>query len=1052
MSEETGGASRLLRWARTRTIAPLLAIGIIGSFGGLLGAAGTVADLAPLRGNVHRLAIPRFDAGEAPATLQLKGLDIVFAKTAAQERALEEFLASQQDPKSPQYHQWLTPAQYGRRFGASDATLAQVTNWLKSNGLQVGAIPPGRGHLPFFGSKTAVEAALHTQVHLFNLPDSRHYANVSDPLLPAELKPFVAAIRGLNDFHPRPGVRPSEAAPRGALPTVHGAGPTAVVPDTFYSGTGQYPGYVGPTDFAIMYNAQSVYQAGITGAGVTVAIAAQSDLDPSVLTQFWTGFGVSGPSFGLPAQHFSSMTVPTQEGGVDPGRTQDGNEDEAYLDTEIVGALAPGATLLLVRDQDAGLAAQYVIDQNLAAILNLSFSQCESDEAASNSTVNSMYQQAAGQGITITVSSDDAGVAGCTAEADLGKQGDVSSGGFAVNALASTPYDLAVGGTDFDPNTEQHYWNGSNQAGTLASAISHIPEIVWNDSCADPVFATFYGGTDVITFCNTAELPTTSGGRVSNPFIEISGSGSGLSSCTTTHNNGACAGGYPQPSWQSGVYGIGNYGARAVPDVSMIATRWLMCSYDTTPCDPTQAPTFPPAATGTIKVLQGTSAAAPSVAAIIALVDQTQISSAAPDGRQGLVNPVFYALAASEFGPAAPCDASQGAISTPSCVFYDVTSGSSAQPCSAASYTKNAAGTMPASTCVYNSGDANGVMEIGGSQSYVAEAGFDLASGLGSINVAALIDSFQPSSAPTGLAVAVSGTTATLTWSADANATIGYDIYQGTAPGTVSAAPVQQDVSGTSATVTGLQLGQSYLFSIAAVSSSGVSARSAPVEATLAPAAPTGLTFTGSSTGSVTLAWTASSGATSYNIFDATTSGAEGATPVVTGVSGTTGTVGSLIAGKQYFFTVAAVNAGGSSAPSAQAAGTVVPAAPTGLTATAGNGSVSLSWTAVSGAASYNVYMGSKSGAEGAQPQTTATTPSATVSGLSNGLPYYFTVAAVDAGGASSPSNQASATPVAPKSGGGGAMDWATLAALIALISFRKIPFSRPRAAPRRCR
>ena len=884
MSENKKGASRQLRRARARIIAPLLAIAAIGSLGGL--GAGAAADLAPLVGNVHRFANPRFDVGEAPVSLHLQGLDMVFAKTPAQDRALQAFLAAQQDPKSSQYHKWLTPTEYGQRFGASEATLAAAANWLKSSGLEVGTIPPGRGHLPFFGSKTAVEAALHTHVHLFGLPDARHYANVSDPLLPAELKPFVAAIRGLNDFHPRPGVRLSRGAAFGVLPTVGRASRAGVAPDTFYSGTDQFPGYVGPTDFAIMYNVQSVYQAGITGAGVTVAIAAQSDVDPGVLSEFWTGFGVSGPSFGLPAQSFTSMPVPISDGGSDPGLTNDGNEDEAYLDTEIVGALAPGAKLLLVRDHDAGLAAQYIIDQNLAAILNLSFSQCESEEAGSNSTISSMYQQAAGQGITVVVSTDDAGVSGCTAEADLFKQGDVNSNGFAVNGLASTPYDLAVGGTDFDdPNTEQQYWNGFNQTGTLASATSHIPEIVWNDSCANPVFATFYSGQDPITFCNTAQLQTTSGSKVSNPFIEIAGTGSGLSGCTTTNgSSGPCTGGYPQPSWQAGVFGIGNFGARALPDVSMIATRWLMCSYDTTPCDPTKAPTFPPAATGTIKVLDGTSAAAPSVAAIIALVDQTQISSTMTDGRQGLVNPALYALAAPEFGPNTACSASQGAITYPGCVFYDVTSGSSAQPCSVASYatSQNAPelASFPASTCGTESGDATGIMEIGGVESYVAAGGFDIASGLGSINVAALISSFEPSAAPTGLAVTVSGTTATLMWSADANATLGYDIYQGPASGTVSATPVQQNLTGTSATVTGLKFGQSYLFAIAAVSSStGVSPRSAPVEATVVPAAPIGVTVTGSSTGSITLVWTASTGASSYNLFEGTASGGEGTTP-----------------------------------------------------------------------------------------------------------------------------------------------------------------------------
>jgi subtilase family serine protease len=1012
------------------------------------GAPITSADLVPLPGNVHRFARPQFDAGEAPSTLRPNGLDIVFTKTPEQERALQQLLAAQQDRKSPQYHKWLTPTQYGRRFGVSDATLAAVTNWLKSNGFSVGQLPAGRGHLPFVGSKAQVEDALHTRIHLFALAGSQHYANVSAPLLPASLTTVVSAIRGLNDFHPRPGVHPPKASPRGSLPLVGNTSARSfALPATYYPGSDQYPGYVGPTDFAIMYNLQPVYSQGFTGAGVSIAIAAQSDVDPSVLTTFWSAFGVSGPSFGLPAQQFTAMHVPANLGGSDPGLTHDGNEDEAYLDTEILGALAPGAQLILVSDQDAGIAAQYAIDANLAAILNISFGACEGAEgSAANAAIASMYEQAVVEGITITVSSDDSGVVGCIDPSNLGVANNVNSNGFAVNGLASTPYNLAVGGTDFDvlsSATASLYWTTTNQAGTLASTLSHIPEMVWNNSCANPVFASAYGTGDAIAFCNATTI-----GSQSNPFIDISGSGSGISSCTTTNGNGDCAGGYAQPSWQQGVPGIPStpgFGGRAVPDVSMIATLWLMCSYDTTPCDPTQAPTFPPDATGTVKVLEGTSAAAPSVAAIVALIDQTQISSSLPDGRQGLLNPTLYSLAASEYGSpvtAAACDASQGAISNAACVFYDVTAGSSAQPCKVSSYNSNsttAPGSLPASTCGTESGDKTGIMEINGAQSYAAGTGFDIASGLGSINASALLASFVSNPAPSGLTVSVSGQTATLTWTADGGAA-SYDVYQGTAPGPVSSSPVQATVTGTSTTVAGLQFGQEYVFAIAAVASDGaISARSNSVDVTTVPAAPVGVTVAapGTTAGALNLSWTASTGATSYSIFEGTTSGGEGATAAVTGLVGTSASLTGLTPGKQYFFTVVAVDAGGSSAASAEAGGTTIASPPTGVAASAGNGSVSLSWTGSAGAASYNVYEGTTSSGEGTTAvQSGVVGTSVTVSGLTNGKRYYFTVAAVDAGGVSAPSGEASATPAAPKSGGG-AMDWLALVGLVALLGVR---------------
>ena len=1004
------------------------------------GATTPNSELVPLSGNVHQFARTQLDAGEAPSTLRPTGLDIVFTKTPEQQGALQQLLIAQQDPKSAQYHKWLTPAQYGQRFGASDATLAAVTNWLKSSGLTVGQLPPGRGHLPFFGSKTQIESALHTQIHLFAAAGEQHYANVSAPLIPASLTSAITAIRGLNDFHPRPGVHASKASRRGTLPRV-GSSSTLAAPATYYAGSDQYPGYVGPTDFAILYNLQPAYSQGFTGAGVTIAIVAQSDIDPSVLTTFWTAFGVSGSNFGLPAQQFTSLLVPAGAGGSDPGETNDGNEDEAYLDTEILGGLAPGAQLILVSDADASLAAQYAIDQNLAAILNISFGACESAEGSYNASVASMYQQAVAEGITITVSSDDAGVVGCIAETDLGVTNDVNSNGFAVNGLASTPYNLAVGGTDFNDQSDSTatlalYWSTTNQTGTLASAKSHIPEMVWNDSCANPVYAAYFGYSPIV-FCNTTTL-----NNQSNPFINIIGGGSGVSSCTTTNGNGDCTGGYAQPSWQQGVLGITNFGGRAVPDVSMIATLWLMCSYDTTPCDPTQPPTFQQG-TGTVKVLEGTSAAAPSVAAIVALIDQTQISSSLPDGRQGLLNPTLYSLAAIEYGSTATataCDASQGAITNAACVFYDVTAGSSAQPCKVSGYSTKAAGSLPASTCAGSGSDATGIMEITGVQSYAAGTGFDLASGLGSINASALIASFASVPAPSGLSAAASGQTVTLTWTADTSAA-SYDVYQGSAPGPVSSSAVQADVTGTSATLSGLQFGQEYVFAIAALSSSGViSPRSGSVEVTTVPAAPSGVSVAalGTTTGTLNLAWNASAGATSYNIYEGTASGGEGTTAAESGLTGTAASLASLTPGKQYFFTVVAVDAGGNSAASAEASGTTIASPPTGVAASGGNASVSLSWAASAGATGYDIYQGTTSSGEGTTPvQSGVSGTSVTISGLTNGKMYYFTVAAVDAGGVSSPSAQASATPAAPKSGGGGALDWLAVAGLAALFGAR---------------
>jgi subtilase family serine protease len=861
----------------------------------LLSGAGAAPDLVPLPGHVHALVQPRFDLGEAPDSLAMPGFELVVAKTPAQEQALVALLDAQQDPGSPQYHQWLTPAQYGERFGASHAAIAALSRWLETNGLKVDAVGASRTHLSFHGSKAQVEAAFHTRIHLFDVEGERHFANVSAPLVPAGLAPLIAEIRGLHDFYPQPGVR-SRAT------RAHGVRSTAAshsTPDITYDGGQQ--NWVGPGDFAIMYNLLPLYKQSINGAGVTIAIAAESDINTTISDAYWTGFGLTPPQF-------TSEFAPIN--GTDPGETNNSVETEAFLDVELAGGLAQGASILLVRNSNAFYSAQYVIDQNLAGILSISFSACESELGASNGTTSSLFEQAASEGITVVVAAGDGGVAGCFGT--TATQGEVSTSGFAVNGIASTPYDLAVGGTDFDP-TQSQAWATSNSPGTLANAEGHIPEMVWNDTCANPLFATLFGDTPA-TFCNTATL-----NGQPNPYIEVFGGGSGQSSCLSTIA-GACQGGYPQPAWQKGVYGISGIDARTVPDVAVTASAWVMCSYDTPSCDP---------ATETVDFVAGTSAAAPSVAAIVALLDQTQISAGSPDGRQGLINPLFYKLAAAEFGSTSAsaalssCSATLGVNIGSQCVFYNVVAGSSATPCKVSSYSDT--GSLPASTCTASSGQATGIMEIGGTADYAASAGFNLAAGLGSINATELVAAVLLP-APTGVSASSSAESITLTWTAEPNAS-SFNVFEGTESGQEGATPVLTGVTGTSATVSGLQHGQTYYFTVQAVGSLGDSVVSSEVNATIIPVPPSGLTAT-PGTQQVTLSWTASVGATSYDVYQGTSSGGEAATPVQTAVTGTTFTVSGLTGGTTYYFKVAAVDAGGVSARSAEAYAT--PTSPKG--------------------------------------------------------------------------------------------------------------------------
>ncbi len=948
-----------------------------------------------LPSHIQPLAQPRFDAGAVPGTLPMVELKLVLRRSPAQDAALQKLLAAQQTAGSPQYHQWLTPAQFGARFGASNQDIQTVKAWLQMHSFKVDAVSAGRGVLPFSGTAAQVEAAFQTPIHYFIVDGVRHFANTANPQIPVAFQPLVSGIRGLHDFRAKSGAR-SRLVSMPAVATSAG-------------------NFVVPADYAVIYDFVPLYKGNISGSGVTVAVAAQSDIDPTIPANYWSAFGVSQ------GQKLSSVAAAA---ATDPGRTNDGDETEAYLDVEIVGGLAPNAKIVVVRDKDVETAFDYAIDQNLAAVVNVSFSNCESSLGGVNASVNSTFQQAVAQGITVVVSTGDSGIAEC--DDDLhAKPGTTVLTGLSVNGFASTPYNLAVGGTDFNPILEQagDYWNTGNSPGTYANAKSYIPEMVWNPSCVNPVTASMDGATNLLAFCNNATYAD---------LDQIFGGGGGVSSCITVNTSGACVAGYAQPAWQTGVGGLQGLTTRAIPDVAMLANDWVACDQSVTTCGPS----------GKVGVFSGTSAAAPAMSAIVVLLDQALISGSNADGRQGNINPTLYRLAAAEYGTAqspnsaslSSCNANNGANVGATCVFNDVTTGSNGQPCSVSKF--SAGGSLPASICASGSGDTYGIVEAASSVVYSAGAAYDVASGLGSINAANLVQTIAGLKSPSGLTAAISGTTVNLSWTASANATT-YDLYQGTASGAEGATPVQSGIAATSAVVTGLTAGQTYYFLVSAVTASGTSLPSNEANATLAPAAPTGVGTSGTAT-TITLSWAASYGASSYSVLEGGTAGSEAATPVKTGITGTSYSVAGT-AGTTDYFEVVAVNEGGSSAASNEVSGTVLPASPTALTATGGSASVTLSWGAGQGAASYDIYEGASVGKEAAAPvMSNVTGTTATVTGLANGTKYYFTVASVNAAGNSAPSNEANATTTTP-SGGGGSLKLSDLLLAAVLVLGRLV-------------
>jgi len=552
-----------------------------------------------LRGNVHPLANARYDAGSVAPDFPMERMLLTLLPDASQQYVLNQLLEAQQDPESPYYHQWLTPAQYGERFGISENDAGQVVGWLQEHGMEVEEVTPGRRAIVFSGTAAQVESAFHTQIHIYKVGGEVHHANVKDPEIPAALVQVVGGVVSLHDFR-------SEA--------MHGLARKAASPE-FTSGEAYH---LAPADFATIYDLAPLYQQGTTGGGESIAIVARSNIRMADVRQFRT-------TFGLPANDPQIIV-----NGNDPGIFSSGEETEADLDVEWSGAVARNATIKFVVSKSTNasdgvdLSAQYIVSNNLAPVMSMSFGLCESALGSSgNNFINSLWQQAAAQGITVFVSSGDDGAAGCDSAS-----ASTATHGRGVNGLCSTPFSVCVGGTEFnDASRPSLYWLASNASGTESSAISYIPEVAWNES--GPGKGLWAGGGGVSTI-------------------------------------------YAKPTWQSGT-GVPSDGKRDVPDVSLTAAGhdgYLMYQE------------------GSLYVVGGTSASSPSFAGVMALVVQHAAA------REGNANIAFYALANKQ---------RTGGAS----VFHDITGGNNSVP---------------------------------GQTGFNATAGYDQATGLGSIDGALLVD------------------------------------------------------------------------------------------------------------------------------------------------------------------------------------------------------------------------------------------------------------------------------------------------------------------------
>jgi hypothetical protein len=678
--------------------------------------------LVKLKGNTHPLARAQYDRGPANASLPGGRMMLVLKRSAQQEADLQQYLSSLQDKASPNYHKFITPEEFGQLYGVSDQDLQAVNTWLQTRGFTVEDTSKAKNIVVFSGSVGQVQSAFHTSIHSFEVNGEQHYANTVDPSIPAALAPVVAGIAHLNNFKPRANAK---IGPRGQFdPATHRFQPQL----TGGAGTSGNPFflYVGSADAATIYNTPNPQNANFSGTpydgtGITIGIAGDSNIAVADFNAYRTFFA-------LPAITPSIII----DGGVDPGIN--GDEIEALLDTEVSGGMAPGAKINLYIAADTTLESGLVLginralNDNVINILNISFGSCEANEGAGgNAAIYNLSEQAAAQGITMTVSTGDNGSAGC----DNPNTETISQFGLAVSGFASTPFVVAVGGTDYDilgdPTQFKTYAGTSNTAPPFRTALKFIPEEPWNNS-----------PTSNTTIANNVAFKDSTGAT------NISAASGGQSTCIAPDFDAAgnfldCGpGGYAKPTWQAGA-GVPGDGVRDIPDISFLAANgaynatWAICA--DTDCALSGGTLT---SSTTVSGVGGTSASAPAFAGMLALINQ----KVAPTGRLGLVNPILYALAASK----------------PS-IFHDVTSG-------------NGNNSVVCTSGIGVDG-ANDCLSNGFLKGWDTTAGYDLATGLGSADITALANNW------TTAANALTATTTALSVSPSPNVTHGTNLTLG---------------------------------------------------------------------------------------------------------------------------------------------------------------------------------------------------------------------------------------------------------------------------------
>ena len=764
--------------------------------------------LTTLTGHIHPAANALNDRGPVDDSAPVGHIVLMLKRSDDQQRSLDAAIDQLHNPNSESFHKWLTPAEFGRRFGPADEDVAAVAGWLESKGFIIEDMPPSKTNITFTGTVGQMRQAFHVNIHHLSVNGEAHEATMNEPRIPSALAPVVSGFRQLHDFRPQPMMHVGDGSridpSSGKLTEDAAASINGQVHGDFDTTSGTSPSgtayEVGPQDFYTIYNEASLLKAGITGAGVTIAVIERTEITNSDVTNFRSLFGLAaypatpnatqgginyiyGSASGV--GNDTACTAPETGGpSADEGNADIGAEWSGVVaPNAIIDFVACGAASTTIGSDGTDLAASHVVNYLSSSVVaaSLAYGECETNAGTTGQTYyTNLWEQYAAEGITAVVSSGETGSNGDPGSLGCDAQNTVGTHNPSVNAKAATAYNVSAGGTDFGDvyitnnyatSPAKTWWNATNGTGE-SSALSYVPEIAWGGKCSSALYVSYLDAQGTTTYGTTYTPEAICNNTNATSLRTVAGGGGGVSIYNAI------------PTWQS-VYGVGKYSSsttfRNQPDISMFAASGVWghllpyCQADNGTAGACSSAT-------TTAGAGGTSFVAPQLAGLMALIDQKT------GDRQGQADYTLYALAAAEYGTIstantanlASCSGSaQGANVGSTCIFRDI----------AADTPSLQGGTIASDTiqpCTFGdttdvdcyrskSTDTYGLSSAGNDSptlAYQSGAGYDLTTGLGSVNVANLVNGWSSSGVSFATTTTLQSSAASVPYSTTANLTL----------------------------------------------------------------------------------------------------------------------------------------------------------------------------------------------------------------------------------------------------------------------------------------